>query len=92
MIISSMFRMQAFIARRPQWLSDELDAQRLAAAPDDLAGATGSRVACKRQPPPGREHVRFIDGDLGAGAGNILHDTAPRRKTTFESDPAGLTQ
>src|ERR1700712_1219642 len=72
MIASRNFRIPSFIARGAVTLADELDADGFAAAPDHLAGASGSGIARKRQPQFGRQRVAIVDRDLRAGGGHVL--------------------
>ena len=88
-----MFRIAAFYrARRRSGreLADELDADRLAAAPDHFAAASGPGIARKRQPQFGRQRVGIVDRDLRPGRGHVLHHALARRKAAIERDPPGL--
>jgi len=73
-------------------LTDELDADGLAAAPDHFAVSPGAGVARKRQRQFGRQRVGIVDRDLGAGRGHILHHALTRREAALQRDPSGLMQ
>jgi hypothetical protein len=73
-------------------LADELDADRLAAAPDHFAVSPRPGVARKRQPQFGGQHIGIVDRDLRPGRGDILHHALTRREAAVERDPAGLAQ
>src|ERR1700676_5524941 len=73
-------------------LADELDAHRVAAAPDHFAVSSGSGVARKGQPQFGGQHIGIVDRDLRPGRGDILHHAWPRGEAAVERDPAGLSQ
>src|SRR5665647_2426333 len=75
-----------------QTLADELDADRLAAAPDHFAVSSRPGVTREGQRQPGGQHVGILDRDLGAGGGHILHHALARREAAIEGDPAGLAQ
>src|SRR6266849_1957816 len=73
-------------------LPDELDADRLAAAPDYVAVAPCSGVARERHPEAARQHDGVLRGDFRPRFGQILHDALACREATFEGDPSGLAQ
>ncbi len=76
----------------PHLLADELDADRLAAAPDHFAGAPGPGIARKRQPQFGGQRVGIVDRDLRPGRRHVLHHALARRKPAIERNPPGLAQ
>src|SRR5882724_8975082 len=84
------FASRLFIACHPLLLPDELDADRLSAAPDHFAGSAGPCVACERQPQFRWQHVGIINSDLGTGRGHVLHHALARREAAIKGDPAGL--
>src|ERR1700730_5266765 len=63
-ITTKVFLILSFIARRRLLLPDELDAHRLAAAPDHFAISPGPGVARKRQAQFGGQRVGIVDRDL----------------------------
>ena len=73
-------------------LPHELDAHRIAAAPDHFTIPPGPGVARKRQSQFGGQRVGILDRDLRTRRGHILHHALACRKAAFERDPAGLTQ
>jgi len=73
-------------------LADELDASRLAAAPDYCAVAPRSGVARERQPEAGRQQDAVVGRDFRTRGRQILHDALACREATFEGDPSGLAQ
>ncbi len=73
-------------------LSHELDASRMAAAPDYCAVAPRSGVARERQPEAGRQQDAVVGRDFRTRGRQILHDALACREATFEGDPSGLAQ
>src|SRR5580704_9466520 len=88
-IARRMFRIPRFIAGGGLALADELDAGRLAAAPDHFAISPRPGVARKREPQFGGQRVGIVDHDPGAGRREILHHAGARGEAAFQRDPSG---
>src|SRR5436190_2104943 len=86
------FASSSIIASGLSMLANELDANRLAAAPHYCAVAPRSGVARERQSETGRQHDQLLSRDFRTGCGQILHDARACREATFEGDPSGLAQ